>query len=722
MSFATLHKVVTYLVAGLGLYALTLGGELTGVAAFAIGALFLASAFAEGPVIHRRWWIRGSNAAAVFGLVVQALTAALGGSLLTAGVEYAAFLQVVLLFNRRTARDHQQIALLALLHLIASTVLSAEIGFALAFVGFVVAMPWMLALSHLRRAIESRIAAGRRGGEETPNRSSALHLYSRDVVGPRFLVGTVLVTLPIFAMTLALFVAFPRVGVGFLPLSARGGQPTTGFGGSVRLGGFGTLRSDPTVVVRFRTDRPDALPARFRGTSFDYYDGRAWLRTNALEFEPLERTGTQYPVVRVSRPSDRRVQIEVEPIDEPVVFLPRGTVSLMFPPRGPFGGATGRELERRAGLDLRYREQLESKFRYTAFVSDDAAHAEVMSGPNRQRYLQLPSERDAEGIDRVAALARSLTQGIDSPRGRAERLTAWLRESGEFQYTLTLPDTGERDPLEVFLFEARGGHCEYFSTALAILLRAVGVPSRNATGFMGGRYNPYGGYYALRQADAHSWVEAYVEGAWRTYDPTPAASIAAAASDGVWAEVQALLDAARTRWARNVVAYDLRQQIAFFRSVGTRLRGVFGTWRTPDSAAVTPTSEVDRPGTGQINMGFWLGLTLTAMLLIGVALWRRRQGRSNDVPATRIYRELERALAKRGVPRPPHRTPLEHAKQLELNRFDAAAAVSRVTHQYLETRFGGRILSKTELRDLRRVVASVKKTPDSHLGRRSAEP
>ena len=99
---------------------------------------------------------------------------------------------------------------------------------------------------------------------------------------------------------------------------------------------------------------------------------------------------------------------------------------------------------------------------------------------------------------------------------------SYLRRN--FRYTLKLTGTPGRDPLAHFLFETRAGHCEYFASAMAVMLRAIGIPSREVNGFLPGEYNDLGGDYIVRASDAHSWVEAYFPGSgWITFDPTPPA-------------------------------------------------------------------------------------------------------------------------------------------------------------------------------------------------------
>src|SRR2546427_8589141 len=142
MRFAALHKICTYLVAGFGLILLFGSGE---VAPWLVGAGVLAAAlswFAEGERLGRRAWIQSWNGLTALLAGLQVLRALLGAPVLTVGVEFAVFLQINKLWNRRGARDYQQITVLALLHLIAATVLETDLTYAAAFVGFTVVSPW----------------------------------------------------------------------------------------------------------------------------------------------------------------------------------------------------------------------------------------------------------------------------------------------------------------------------------------------------------------------------------------------------------------------------------------------------------------------------------------------------------------------------------------------------------------------------------------------------
>lgn len=710
MSFGRLHKWVTYGIAALGLAALSIGPELELSSELLIFAGLAASWFVDGPLIRDPRWARGWTVGLLALVGLQILRGLGGAPLLPLVLEFTAALQISRLFNRRGAREHQQIAALALLHLIAATVISTELSYGLAFLGFVIVTPWMLSLGHLRAEIE-----GQQRGEDA-DRAQAVErvLASRRLVGPSFLLGTAALALPLFAMTGLLFVAFPRVGLGFLSFGRDLGQPVSGFGANVELGDFGVIRSDPTVVLRvvppdLGAQPPRLASLRMRGTSFDHYDGRRWTRSRELAVgESVGHMDAFYGVPRrMPQPAqDRPWRVVLDPLEEPVVFLPPSTVGLEVPPRIVGGVEVGREVVTAPGVDIRYADADGLGLRYTAWTSDapEDRSVEPLDDGERARYLELP-----EGHDRVAALAREWTAGADDDAAKVRALVSHLRDSGDYEYSLEMPDVGDRPPVEAFLLEARRGHCEYYSTAMAVMLRSVGVPSRNVTGFLGGRFNDYGGYYALSQGDAHSWVEAWLPGrGWVTVDPTPSSRDAFAPDAGWLSALREMADAIRTRWSDDVVGYDLRSQVGLFRAARRWLSGTEG--RGP--AAAEPTRS---QGPGPSIPGWvWL-VAAMGVLAVLVFLGRRRRRRSRateHAASVRLYRAFDATLAKLGHPRPPERTPNEQVAALADAGFRELELARQITRRYLEARFGGETLSADEIDRLLREVKALRGRTD----------
>ena len=121
---------------------------------------------------------------------------------------------------------------------------------------------------------------------------------------------------------------------------------------------------------------------------------------------------------------------------------------------------------------------------------------------------------------------------------------------------------GGADPLADFLFNVKAGHCEYFATAMAVMLRTRGVAARLVNGFTAGEYNEAAGAYTVRNSDAHSWVEVYFPEtrSWVTFDPTPSAGRLEPVRTGLAAQLEKYGEALELLWFQYVVGYDKQEQ------------------------------------------------------------------------------------------------------------------------------------------------------------------
>ena len=355
------------------------------------------------------------------------------------------------------------------------------------------------------------------------------------------------------------------------------------------------------------------------------------------------------------------MRIELEPIEPPVVFLPPDAVALTVSVQGlPMLGNVPQVSGGPRGL-LTYKSPEERGLRYDVSL---AAPDEPTSAPlvpsERGRYLTLPTDLPP----RVAELAHTWVGSVSDPRLEARLIEARLRK--DYRYDVDSPSGGAPNPLVRLPLRLQSvGHCEFYSTAMAVLLRAVGVPTRNVTGFVGGTFNRFGRFYAVRQGDAHSWVEVYLDDTgWTRFDPTPPAN-AAPQSDitGLLAFVRDFVEATTQRWNRHVIGYDLKQQVGLLRSVHRSYSALR-----------------DRPGAiGRVlSSPRWALLVLLGLAGAGYGVvWLRRRKRALS-PAVRapreretqaresveLYRQLEAALAARGLTRPTGTPPRAHAAAL----------------------------------------------------------
>ena len=708
MRFGLVHRVMTNALAALGVIALVASGELGRWvnAAILIG---LVGALAVPEAWHGKVWLNRLAAIGPVGLLAVQITRWFGGRpMLELAVEFAAALQVVRLATRRGAAHDQQVIVLALLHLIAGTVLGGGLGYGLCFVGFLVVAPGALVLSHLRREVEGNYRQGARDRTGLPVDVPRI-LRSRRVVGRTFLAMTCLLALPILVFTTALFVVFPRVGLSLLLVNRPHGGRMVGFSERVDLGGIGVLRDDPQIALRVDIpDLADAPPERLslwlRGATLDSYDGRAWSRTGP---RPLPVAGGRQMILLERTPDptrERLMRIELEPFEPPVLFLPPNTVAMQVSPRTDtaFLAPSNMRVERSSDGDFRYRSGEDRGVRYELYVSRTAiTHTGSLNVEERSRYLALPRMPD-----RIAELARTWTQGATTPLEKARAIEGHLRT--EYRYDLASPSGGTPAPLDHFLFDSKRGHCEFYSTAMAVMLRQVGVPSRNVTGFIGGTYNRFSRNYTVRQGDAHSWVEGWVDGiGWYTFDPTPPAD-AAPKSDirGFLALMRDVIEASSQRWDRHVVGYDINQQFS-----------VYDRFRASLSSATRGLGMDRRPG------GTTIAATVALVAaVLAVAVWwtkrRRAKAPRRDEPQDRraraatvaasLYETLDGAMLAQGLARAQGTPPLAHASSRTVREHPLGEEILALTQRYLDVRFGGLTIDEETRREYERRVKAVR--------------
>jgi transglutaminase-like putative cysteine protease len=710
--FGLIHRIMTDALAALGLLSLLASGELNrwfvGLTLVALlFALALPQRYQDHAVVRRLAVVVPLGL-----LALQSSRLLSGENLLPLAVEFAAGLQVVRLATRRGAAHDQQVIVLALMHLIAGTVLGGGLSYGLCFLGFLVVAPGALVLSHLRREVEGNYRQGARDRTGLPVDVPRI-LRSRRVIGRPFLVFTCLLSVPIFLFTALVFVMFPRVGLSLLLLGQDRRERVVGFSDRVDLGGVGKLRADPTIVMRVEhpnlpAEPPVRLALYLRGAAFDRYNGHSWSRSSQQASQRAEQIGGAVAIRRWPDPQrDRKLRIDLQPIDPAVVFLPPDAAALsILTPTNVVPAALPTLYIGQEG-QLSYRSVNDGGLRYEVSLADgNEPPVPALDPAARARYLAVPADLPP----RVASLAKQWIGSETDTERRAKRVEAALRKG--YRYDLESPSGAAKNPLDDFLFVSRRGHCEFYSTAMAVMLRTQGVPTRNVNGFIGGTFNRFGRYYAVRQGDAHSWVEVYVDGkGFVRFDPTPPADAAPQSEiNGVLAFVRDMVEAAAQRWDRNVVGYDMRQQVSLLRAVRDR----YGELRSKSRVASTMLASPRRA----LLTCLGLGLVVAGAFY----LWKRRgKPRSKQTPAseieqriretTELCRALDAALSMRGVPRPTGTPPLTHARGLEALGHPAAPAAIQLTQRYLQARFGNNPLSGDERREFLRQVRELARAP-----------
>lgn len=717
MRFGLVHRIMIDALAALGVLAIVCSASMSPtVSGLAIAGLVFAIASSEALQHKPQMRYVASGGPLILFLVCGSRLLS-GEPALDVAIEFATFLQILRLFTRRGAAHDQQIIVLALLHFVVGTVLGGGLAFGICFLGFMMVAPAALVLSHLRREVEGNYRQGARDRTGLPVDVPRI-LRSRRVVGRGFLAATSALSIPIFLLTAIIFLLFPRVGLSLLLVNHGRAGRMVGFSDRVDLGNVGVLRTDPTVALRFDVKgqpepRPSRLTLRLRGTAFDTYDGRAWARS-ATERRPEPRPLASYAITREAKPDDLRILFDVEPIDPPVLFFPPRAVA--FELRQPIDPnnpdaitiARGSELEFRYGVG---QEPRGLRYEVAVAPEEEPAPMQALSAEDRLRYLRLPPLFNP----RIAAAASEWSKGVDTPQARAKLIEQKLAH--EYAYDTNSPSGGTADPVDDFLFVSRRGHCEFFSTTMALMLRTQGIPTRNVTGFVGGTYNRFGRYYAVREGDAHSWIEAFIEtepghGSWTTFDPTPTAAVQPLEDNtGAWPYVRDLFEALSQRWSRYVIGYDLRTQTHMLQSA----RDGYETFRAKRGLQEGLPGAVTRPRN--------LASGLLVILTVGYFVWRRRRTYvktttsatptaapdPSAILATRLYTSLENALTTHGLARPASVPPLRYAQELLVSGHPLAEDVADLTDQYIKARFGSMPLDQAAAAAFAAKVGDIRK-------------
>jgi len=694
-------------------------------------------------------------------LAAAALAAALGEfrqggieSRLLAPAHLLVYLIWLFLLQRKAPRHYWMLFGLCVLQVAVASLLTNDSWFGLTLITFAVLGFWTLAVFTLYRAalqvevrvIEKPMAPEDAGARPTPERPTlqlsparllsagstarnAVHLDPGDrLIGAHFAGGALVMVILSLAISSAFFLLIPRVWIsGFRMFDnspIAGTRPLTGFTEQVTLGDMGEILENDDLVLQVelfddasnapiplaRYEAELGADPLFRGNSLELYRNGRWAQ------EPRRRWSGTPPYS--PRLGALRERIRIEPIGTATLFGAGSVVTCR-------SHAAGEVIYRSPDSELFRRNDdadLRLPFQYDAIAVPHVSQPARRNMSYLGMCLQLPAE-----VERVVRHAQEYvtTHGNGGPptaESRARLLEAMLRDSPDFRYSLKLsisdPDV---DPLEDFVFNRREGHCEYFASALAIMLRGVGIPSRVITGFKGGLLNSRTGRLEVRQLHAHSWVEAYVESGWVTLDPTPPERGERVAelqekAGGVWARW-------RERWLQTwnsgirLSKSDQEQLVynplkATFASAWESLRDARGTSVSVAaffrSLAESPERWFSWRGGLAVFLLLCLGAAVRSIVRQVLAAVRRMGGATRETGRagrTVDFYERFRAIVERtGLERPLSETHREFAghvsQRLEdrLQTFGLEEIPSVLTDAFYRVRYGDQTLSSEEQR------------------------
>ena len=678
--------------------------------------------------------------------------------LLLALGHWLVYLQLIYIFRAKSTETDWWMFSLGLVQVMVGAVISQDDTLGATLLCWAVLALWVLWLFSLQRDAERARAEAPSGvaGASAPDAEPYPGLLNA-----AFLLSAARVTLTTLALGGVIFLAMPR-----RPGSARTfrgqshAQHLTGFDDEVQLGQLGEILENDSVVmsVELFDERDTPIVPRddweplWRGATMSSYERGRWKRQDRRTSPDMsfQAAGFSSDEPQASSGGRIRQQIKLEPNDSNVLFGLRPIIDVKARRGGselsPIDGTIFRSDPRPGAYDYQVRSYRD--------VEIDQPHEDPLSPYHKYLLLDLPdSLREklrtiAQGAIDEYAHAQGLTpEQVRDNRTRARALEWYLRGSGKFGYTLKLDVIDSSiDPVEDFLVNRKEGHCEYFASALALMLRSVGIPSRMVNGFKGGDWNGLAQIVSVRQKHAHSWVEAYLgehriarpidsrgeanRGAtenpdehqpiWLALDPTPSLERerSVAQVGGLARRIRPLTDLIRYVWVFYIVGYDAERQnrliygpiraVALYAKDGFALMGESG--RAVRNRLLQwlhfPTTRSFFSVRGFLVSFAALCLVyLTGLLLYRLCrrLWVRFVGDGPDpatlAPGASQYRRLALLLADYGLERPPAETQDEFARRATVfltgrgSRTEPVADVPRlVVEAFYCARFGHRDL------------------------------
>ncbi|MCS6812590.1 MAG: DUF3488 and DUF4129 domain-containing transglutaminase family protein [Cyanobacteria bacterium] len=469
------------------------------------------------------------------------------------------------------------------------------------------------------------------------------------------------------------------------PQQARIGAPGSldpvqyyGFNTEINQNLRGQLK--PQVVMRVRSQ----AAGYWRVMGFDRYTGRGWEVSRNAEARTVTRPEWTYQFFLERPYTLNRFREVVQTYTIVSEEMPNIIPALVQPKELYFP-------TRQIGIDpegsLRSPLALTEGFTYTV-ISEvpyrDRSRLRTASTDYakgiKNYYLQLPSRIVQRIRQKTEEILATSDQPLDSPYEKALFLTQYLKQNYEILPEMPFWELNQ-DMTEAFLFVYRGGYADHFSTTLTVMLRSIGIPARLATGFGPGEFNPFTGFYVVRNTDAYAVTEVFFpQFGWFAFDPIPGHELyppsiedyeSFTVLESFWKWVAGWLPTPLRGWLNQVIAVVmdfLGQMIGWFFAL--------------------------------LSQG-WLGILIalimaTAIGFCGWLLWASWQAwcyhrfLATLPPMERLYRQMVNWLAMQGYGKRAADTPLEYARTIRQHYPESTAqVVDDISTAYVRWRYGG---------------------------------
>lgn len=645
------------------------------------------------------------------------------------------YLTVNKLFNLWSTRDYAQLIVVNFFQILFTSVITSSLTFAFLFGGYIILLVSTLILLNCQRDyISAAKLVLKRSLTPAPmmprtpdmNQSSLLK-FLRPILTSVFFYWVIILFLMV-----QFFMLLPRLaGEQFLPnILGLQRETRSGFSEDISLGSDTSISLDPTIVMRIQilsakdeTKQPVNLNSiRIRGATLDYFDGQRWLVSPELQgYASQHRFLHEAILNKEFLPSSGSIdviqKIMLQPMQSNYLFAVDHPYRLHFP-AGPLLLSINDE----AGT-IRIGIKPRSSLTYDAqsifmpdrqkIISSKLQFPEVEQTEDKSKvmklFLQLPAR---ENLEQLRNFARQISGNETSKLTAALNIERYLQSN--YTYSLNVSGSDVTKPVSDFLFRTRSGYCDQFSSAMCVLLRCLEIPARIVGGYWTDEWNPFGGYFIVRESNAHSWVEAWIEGyGWLTFDPTPPQSLPVTSSRrGLFVSLSHLLDSFKLNWYRYVIDFDLDDQLRLRRVLGINVRAIY----------IQPKKLLDRllyfnlpqPASrirlfALLMMIFFAisGLIILLISVLNLGKWQRwwRQwllkmtsgSHNRRKQITQLYLRILKQLKKFGYKPLPGQTPLEFAVSVTTHNQQLIDFVD-FTKIYYQGRFGNCALTREEIK------------------------
>jgi len=591
-------------------------------------------------------------------------------------------------------------------------------------------------------------------------------------VNRRFVMGVVTTSLLSIFVGMIFFVLIPRLWVGkeydFEDRASPGFRRVTGFTDEVQLGEIGQILESNERVLEVRFFKAESMESLdveeisrnlgyeeplFRGSVMGSYENGRW--------HVLDQSHDVTELLPPRRLNDQLIRQHY--------IVHDGSSKTLFGMHPVFATEFGDEKLLQPAIDvvtsILFRRDEDktkrSQLEYVLFAGTPRRKSnrpfiyEPRSGPaHRARQAALPELlKLPAGLDRLTQLSRQIAETVspfesssDPPDVQiATRLEQYLQSSGGYKYSLSNEIVDPSiDPVEDFLFNRKQGHCEYSATAMALMLRAVDIPSRLVSGFKGGHLSGFSGAFVVEGRHAHAWVEAWVDGQWKTYDPTPIERAESVAEIG---EEQSLLGNLQGLlagfWEQRIVRLSIDEQKSMiYAPLGDTLKAMTNKASSPfgDKGRKIADFLSDPKKWFSIETFIWTTILMIQIICFkilwnkfgpqdaGLIRWLIRKIRilalrlfvSEDRIRVAFYERFLSILAKHGLTKRPSQTALEFAADVEhqlvnrLSTADLAQLPRDIATSFYRVRYGSQTLTVEELTSLSASLDQLKAAVAGH--------